>query len=143
VARSVRSFQYQPARGRFRDWLAAVTRSKLARFHAKRQREVSSMGSDEAQEVLDSVAAPAADADWTAEFNAQILRTALARIRAHFESLTWRAFELAWLDNRSAVEVARELNLPVDAIYVAKSRVLKRLKEEILLLADDLPQLAS
>jgi DNA-directed RNA polymerase specialized sigma24 family protein len=50
------------------------------------------------------------------------------------------AFERTWLDNRPAAVAARELNLPVDAVYVAKSRVLKRLREEVLLLAEDIQQ---
>jgi RNA polymerase sigma-70 factor (ECF subfamily) len=136
VAQSIRTFEYRPERGRFRDWLAAVTHSKLVRWWAKRGPEAA--GGAEADDLAE---VPAADAEWTAEFNAHVLRAALERARPNFEPDTWRAFELQWLGNRSAAEAAAELGLPLTSMYVAKSRVLKRLREEVLLLAEDLPQL--
>ena len=65
------------------------------------------------------------------------LAVALARCRPHFEEPTWRAFELAWLQKRPAAEVAEALGLPIDKVYVAKSRVLGRLEQEVRDLAED------
>ena len=45
------------------------------------------------------------------------------------------------MENRRAGEVAAELKLPIEGIYTAKSRVLKRLEEEVRILAEDVPQL--
>jgi RNA polymerase sigma-70 factor (ECF subfamily) len=140
VSRSVRSFDYQRERGRFRDWLGSVTHSKLARHARSGSRVVSGAGGS-ATDPLDQVASPEQDSEWAEEFNAQVLRVALERIRVHFEPPTWRAFELAWCQDRPAPEAARELGLTASAVYVAKSRVLKRLREEILSLAEDLPEL--
>lgn len=135
VVRCIRSFEYQPQRGRFRDWLGTVTRRRLGRFFERSGRATA--GGDALAQC--SAAAPP-DAEWTAEFNAHILRIALDRIRPHFEAATWRAFELAWIENRSALETADVLGLPIEKVYVAKSRILKRLEEEVLALAEDLPQ---
>jgi RNA polymerase sigma factor (sigma-70 family) len=140
VAQSMRTFEYRPERGRFRDWLGTVTRHKLARFLRKQERALRGAGGDEALGDLGQVVAPEADSEWTAEFNAQILRVALERIRPEFETRTWRAFERVWQDNQPALATARELGLSIDKVYAAKSRVLKRLREEILMLAEDLPQ---
>jgi RNA polymerase sigma-70 factor (ECF subfamily) len=140
VAHSIRTFDYQPERGRFRDWLGIVTRGKLARWREKRDRVADPVGGGDSRDLLGGAAAPEADMDWNAEFNAYLLQVALGRIRPHFEPATWRAFERVWLDNRPAAEAARELDVPIAAIYVAKSRVLKQLREEILLLAEDVPQ---
>jgi len=140
AARCLRTFEYQPERGRFRDWLGTVTGRQLAHFFAKQNRRLTATGAVLTDAVLDQSAAPQAEAAWVDEFNGQVLQVALERIRPHFEARNWRAFERVWLENRSAADVASELNLPLDAIYVAKSRVLKRLREEILLLAEDLPQ---
>jgi len=87
------------------------------------------------------VPAPTADAEWTADFNARVLQVALDRIRRNFEPATWQAFARVWLEDRPAPEAARELGLPVEGVYVAKSRVLKQLREEILTLAEDMPQI--
>ena len=65
---------------------------------------------------------------------------ALEAIRPHFEEPTWQAFARVWLDRRPAPATADELNLPIEKVYLAKSRVLKRLEEELLRLADDVPQ---
>jgi RNA polymerase sigma factor (sigma-70 family) len=136
VARSMQVFEYQPERGRFRDWLGTVTRNKLRRFLEKRKR-VPATAAWEAE--LDQVIASEQDAEWTAEFNAHLLQTACARVRPHFELPTWRAFEMVWLQRRTAIVAAQEMGWAIHAVYVAKSRVLKRLKEEVLNLAEDVP----
>ncbi|MFO0844032.1 MAG: sigma-70 family RNA polymerase sigma factor [Gemmataceae bacterium] len=137
VARCIQEFQYQPERGRFRDWLFTVTRRRLNRFFERKKRP----GAAGEPAPLDLVAAQPADAEWTSEFNGQVLRAALERARPQFEPETWRAFERAWLEHQPAVAVAAELGIPVDKVYVAKSRVLKRLEQEVRLLAEDLPRL--
>jgi RNA polymerase sigma factor (sigma-70 family) len=137
VARCIRSFEYHPDRGRFRDWLGILARRRLGRFLKKKGREAS----DAIEEEADTPEPCSADSDWTDEFNARILATAMERARPHFEPATWRAFECVWLENRRAGEVAAELKLPIEAIYTAKSRVLKRLEEEVRILAEDVPQL--
>ena len=64
---------------------------------------------------------------------------ALAGIRAEFEPKTWDAFERIWLDGRPSAEAAAALGLTIDAVYAAKSRVLRRLRAEVVALAEDLP----
>ncbi len=137
VARCIRSFEYHPDRGRFRDWLGILVRRRLGRFLKKKVREA-----PDATEAEADLSEPcSADTEWTDEFNARILVAAMEKARPHFEPATWRAFEGVWLENRRAGEVAAELKLPIEAIYTAKSRVLKRLEEEVRILAEDVPQL--
>jgi RNA polymerase sigma-70 factor (ECF subfamily) len=135
VARAIGAFEYQPVRGRFRDWLGTETRNKIARFFEVRGRERPAAGDDPAARLE----AVAEDPEWSAEFHARILEAALARIRHDFEDATWAAFERIWAGDQRAPEVARDLGLTIDAVYAAKSRVLRRLREEVLALADDLP----
>jgi RNA polymerase sigma-70 factor (ECF subfamily) len=140
AARSLRTFEYRPERGRFRDWLGTVTRHRIARFLRRQQHQVRAVGGPESDELLERAVTPEADAEWTAEFNAQVLRVALERVRPQVEPATWRAFQCVWLEHRPAVETARETGLPVDGVYAAKSRVLKRLRDEVLMLSEDLVQ---
>jgi RNA polymerase sigma-70 factor (ECF subfamily) len=132
VCRSIQTFEYDRAKGRFRDWLGAVVRSKVGRLRRSRAH------TDAVAADLDRLEGAGGESDWTEYFKSSILRLALERIRPGFEEATWRAFELAWLENRSAAEAATTLNVPVSAVYVAKSRILKRLQEEVLALAEDL-----
>ncbi len=137
VARAAPQFEYRPERGRFRDWLGLLTRNKLidhARNGARAERVGNGSGYD-----TDKIASSGADSDWSEEFDAHVYRAAVERIRPRFEPLTWRAFELAWVEGQSAPDAARALGVSIDTVYVAKSRVLKRLREEVLALAHDLP----
>ncbi len=137
VARCIRSFEYQPDRGRFRDWLGTLVRRKISRFLKKKGREPADAADGEASEPGPGPA----DAGWIDTFNARILTAAMERARPHFEPATWRAFERVWLEDRRAGDVAAELALPIEKVYTAKSRVLKRLEEEVRILAEDVPQL--
>jgi RNA polymerase sigma factor (sigma-70 family) len=132
VSQSIRTFDYRPELGRFRDWLGTVTRHEIQRFLKKRGH-----GDQTAQDVLDQVGAREEDTAWAEAFHAHVLAAALARCRPHYTDQTWRAFELVWLEKRSAAQVAQELNLRIDKVYVAKSRVLDRLEQEVRELAED------
>ncbi len=134
VARCIPGFSYDPSRGRFRDWLGTVARRRLQRFFDDCRQAVPLAGA-----LLEEVAAPDLDTDWSEEFHARVLQVALERARPHFEAATWRAFELVWLENRAPADVAAEVGLPIETVYVAKSRVLKALRQVVLELAEDLP----
>jgi RNA polymerase sigma factor (sigma-70 family) len=136
VARAMQTFVYQPDRGRFRDWLGTVTRHQLATFLARKERgdRVANLEGDE----IASLPAPEADSEWTADFNARLLEVALVAIRPIFEAATWAIFEEVWQHDRPALDVARALEVPIEKVYAAKARVLKRLREELLLLAEDI-----
>ena len=139
VAQSIRSFEYRPERGRFRGWLGTVTHNKMLRFQERVARSVRGEGGDRQSHDNGALAEEGADSEWTEWFNAEVLRIALERVRPNFEPETWRAFELVWIEDRSAADAASMLGRPVYTIYLAKSRVLSRLREEVLMLAEDSP----
>lgn len=125
VHRSIAAFDYDVEHGRFRNWLGAVTRSKLNRFWRGRepQRHFS-------LEEPDQIAAEP-DAHWEEDYHRHLLQVALDSVRPHFESATWQAFELVWLSDVPAADVAERLQQPLSWVYVAKSRVLKRLRKAV------------
>jgi RNA polymerase sigma-70 factor (ECF subfamily) len=110
VARSMQSFEYEPNRGRFRDWLLTITRRTMNRFKARQARRPES---DRETKDLETVADDRADAEWNEAFNTQVLRVALERIQSHFQPVTWHAFEAVWIENRSAAETALALSLRI------------------------------
>ena len=134
VSQSIRGFVYDQEKGRFRDWLQMVARNKVLRFLGRRQRGLSAAGG---AERLEGLAEPAADAEWTDDFHAHILRVALEQIRPRFEASTWQAFERTWMRGEEPQDVARSVGLAIDQVYAAKSRVLKQLRAEVLMLAED------
>jgi RNA polymerase sigma-70 factor (ECF subfamily) len=66
-----------------------------------------------------------------AEYRSHLIGETLRHIRHEFSAIIWRAFELHSLLGRPAEEVAAELEIALGTVYVAKSRVLKRLREEL------------
>jgi RNA polymerase sigma factor (sigma-70 family) len=135
VAKSIRAFDYQPERGRFRDWLGTVVRHRVHRFLRREANRARGADGD----WLDDLPATQQDSDWSAAFNAHILNAALDRARPYFEEATWEAFRLAWLEQQPATAAAEQLGMPVAGVYLAKSRVLKRLREEVMVIAEDWP----
>ena len=136
VARVMPTFEYRPERGRFCAWLGTVTRNAMRKHVNRTRRQGQAIGGNDGPD-LDSLVDSEPDPDWSARFQSHVLRVACERIRSSFETATWTAFTRTWLDDTPAVTVADELGLPIHAVYVAKSRVLKGLREEVLLLADD------
>ena len=139
VARTMSGFVYERERGRFRDWLRTVTRNRVLKTLGRKTPGLS----QEAASRLAELEASKADAEWSDEFHARTLTVALDRIRPLYEPATWRAFERVWIDDRPALETANELGVSIDLVYSAKSRILKRLREEILMLAEDMPEFAT
>ncbi|HUY32179.1 MAG TPA: sigma-70 family RNA polymerase sigma factor [Pirellulales bacterium] len=118
-------FKYDPRRS-FRAWLFTLARNRWRDACRRRGAEPAAEG------LVDDVAAPdelgALD---EAEFLRQLSRRALRLMRAEFQPRTWQA---AWehvVVGRPAAEVAAEMGLQVNTVYVSKARVLRRLREEL------------
>ena len=62
-------------------------------------------------------------------FQARVLEVAMQRSRPDFEETTWKMFESSWVHGEAAGKVAEELSVPVEWVYVAKSRAFKRLRD--------------
>lgn len=131
IARAIRGFDYSAERGRFRGWLGTITANEVRTFLARSGRRP--------ETATDVPEPPDPDPAWSAEFTEHILAVALDRVRGEFEPATWAAFEAVWVRKEPPADVARQLGTAVRAVYVNKSRVLKRLEAEVLHLADDLP----
>src|SRR5262245_29790675 len=78
VSEAIRAFNYQPDLGRFRDWLGTVVRNEIHRLLKADLGAAHGRGGAD-DPALAQAAAPAADSEWTAEFNSHILQTALER----------------------------------------------------------------
>ena len=133
LARAAGRWQYDPRRGTFRAWLHGVTRNKLAKvLHRRRVQPVGS-GDTNAQGRLAEQPDPDYDSEaaWELEFQQQLFRMAAAQIQGNFAPTTWLAFWRTAVEGASAAEVAKELGMSVGAVYVARSRVLARLAEQV------------
>jgi RNA polymerase sigma-70 factor (ECF subfamily) len=135
VARACRRFDYDPRRGSFRSWLFAVVRSKLSDFRAREDRPDRATG--DADNLDQLPARDDAEAVWEREYERRLFDWAAERVRPDFSESSWRAFWLTAVEGQSGKEVAAALGLSAGAVYIAKSRILARLKEQIRHLHED------
>ena len=116
--------------GRFRSWLNTVTRNaaidRLRRLRPDAGRGGTSM-------VLALNRLPQSDAaeaqEIENEYRRQLFREAASEICNEFDSATWDAFRMTMIEQQDITDVARELNKSVGALYAARSRCMKRLRE--------------
>lgn len=134
VARNAHRINYDPKRGTFRGWLYTVTRNKVYNFlSANRNRPKAGGGDNGSQERLDQLSGKPdeAEAEWELEYQRRLSAKAMERVKHEFQPNTWQAFWGTAVDGRSAADVGKELRMTSGAVYVAKSRVLARLRDEV------------
>jgi RNA polymerase sigma-70 factor (ECF subfamily) len=133
VSRAAGRWHYDPRQGSFRGWLYGITRHKLAKFLQRRRTQPPGSGDTNINQRLDEEPShePEPEAAWEQEFQQQVFRLAAAQVQDHFAQTTWQAFWQTAVEGKSAAVVAQELGLSVGAVYVAKSRVLARLAEQV------------
>lgn len=134
VARNAEKMEYDPARGTFRGWLYTVTRNKIYNFLNGQKNRPRGAGDSAALERLESLPDPSADdpdAEWELEYQRRLAAKAMDRVKGEFQKTTWEAFWRTAVEGRPAQEVGRELKMSNGAVYVAKSRVLARLRDEV------------
>lgn len=117
--------------GSFRAWMRQVTVNKVRNYRRKRQRRPA-VGLDPADGFLEQLADPNGDLarEWDRDHDKQVVDKLLAVVQPDFSPSTWEAFRRFGLAGFPASQVAEELGLSENAVILAKSRVLKRLREE-------------
>jgi RNA polymerase sigma-70 factor (ECF subfamily) len=138
VVRELPHFEHSGQLGAFRHWLRSILTNRLRDFwRAKRFRPVAT-GDSAFAGMLDQLQDPHSDLGrrWDEEHNEHVARHFLALIESEFQPTTWRAFQRVVLAGDKPAVVAQELGLSVNAVFIAKSRVLSRLREEMAGLTD-------
>lgn len=131
VARKVVDFRRDPKQGSFHGWLYTITQNKIADHYRRLQRQPPAPGGSDFQDRLleepaegeSSISSlPKSDSD-------ALVRRCLDLIEPEFKPATWKAFWQATIDDRDTADIARELAMTSNAVRLAKSRVLARLRQ--------------
>ena|SRR5262245_59753215 len=129
VVEKLPAFEHSGRTGAFRAWLRGISVNRLRMFWRSRPAGV---GPDR-ERMLQQLEDPHSDLSrqWDCEHDQHVARQMLALIESEFKPTTWRAFRLLVLDGQEPEAVAAEVGLSVNAVFIAKSRVLRRLREEM------------
>jgi RNA polymerase sigma-70 factor (ECF subfamily) len=132
VFRKVGAFRRQPRAGAFRRWLRSITVNCLRDFWKARRHRREASGDSAVQALLTQLSDPASNLSrqWDVEHDKHVAAKLLELIRPQFEPRTWEAFRRVALDGAAPDAVAAELGVTVNAVFIAKSRVLARLRPE-------------
>lgn len=130
VSRAVAGWTPDPARGRFRAWLRRIAEN-LTLNALSRRRPDRGDGSTDAGERLNEHPddAGADSALLRLEYRREVFRRAAEEVRPEFAAETWLAFWRTAVEGSDAGCVAEELGKAVGAVYAARSRVMRRLRE--------------
>jgi RNA polymerase sigma-70 factor (ECF subfamily) len=139
VTRGAGRLDYDPARGSFRGWLFTLARNKLRNFLTRRRQHDRGAGGTDAHRLLEAQPDPHdLEAElWDGEYRRRLFAWAAERVRAECHETTWLAFWRTAVEGRPAEEVSGELGMTVAAVYVAKSRVMARLREQVRLAEEE------
>ncbi len=131
VSRSVSRFDPDPGIGRFRGWLGVITRRMLARFFERSRSQANGAGGTTNLVALSNISIHDEEGIWEQEHQRHVLRWAAERVRGDVTETTWRAFWLTAVEGVPARQAAEECDMTVGAVYIAKSRVVSRLRQRV------------
>ena len=123
--RNVDRFNYDPQRGRFRNYLYTLTLNVVRSHIAKQSR------SERAIEGIDGVTIENPRELWERQWQANQLRQAIDTVAAEVTPKTFQAFQLFVLEEWPAEKVADFLGVSRETVYQAKSRIVKRLRSHM------------
>ena len=128
IAKSVERWEPDPERGTFRAWIGTIARNLTIDFLRRKNRQPVSANAPD----LDRVPQRCAESDfYDAEYQKQLFAWAAEQIKPSFKPKSWEAFWQTAVEHRSIAEVAESLQLSTGSIYMARSRVIAKLRKTI------------
>jgi RNA polymerase sigma-70 factor (ECF subfamily) len=132
VSAAIGRLEYDPKQGTFRGWLFTITRNKVFSFLSSRRNRPQSSGDSATSRMLDEQPDPKdGSEDWELEYQRRLAALAMERVKNEFHESSWRAFLLTAVEGMAPAQAAKEIGISAGAVYVAKSRVLARIKTEV------------
>jgi len=136
IAKCTMRFQHEEGANSFRGWLWGVTNNHVKYYLRQQAGQPQATGGSSALRRLADIGKVAEAIDDAAEQvdgrNSErgVLKRAVKLMQKDFEEPTWQAFWSTAVEGRPAADVAADLKISTNAVYLAKSRVLRRLREE-------------
>ncbi len=131
VASSVTKWAEQPKRGRFRAWLLAMSRNIAINVLTRRPHGGVGYGGVDDVNGLANLPAPPGplSSQFDLEYQREVYRWAAEQVRETVAKVTWDAFHLTHMEGVSIADTSKQLGISIGNIYIARSRVMSRLRE--------------
>jgi RNA polymerase sigma-70 factor (ECF subfamily) len=139
VARDVGQWQADGRTASFRRWLFQIARNRIIKSLSQVRTRARATGGTDAHIRLESHPDPreSPSADFDVECRRQLLAWAAEEVQGEFHQSTWQAFWRTCVDGQPATDVAAQLGTTTGNVYVARSRVIARLREKVREVEDD------
>lgn len=133
VAGAIGRWDPDPSRGAFRGWLFRIARNLMVNLLAAQSRHPRGAGGSDLVSLLEAQPAPESEDTvlFDGEYRRRLFDWAAERVRPAFREPTWLAFWRTGVEGQDVADVARSLGLTPGAVYIARSRVMARLRREI------------
>lgn len=132
IASAINRFNPNPSAGTFRGWVSRITRNMVIDFLRTKQRISDVTDNASMTALYEIVPQPSRETDlFDLEHERQIFLWAAEKIKNGFAESTWQAFWLTAVQSQSVESTANQLGLSTGAVYIARSRVMAKLKKKI------------
>jgi RNA polymerase sigma factor (sigma-70 family) len=139
ISGAIERYQNDGADASFRRWLFRVARNVVVTFLTRQSGQPKVLDHDQIANALDAVTADCAESKlFDVEYRQQVLAWAIEQVRRDFKDSTWQAFVESSIHGRPIADVASELGLSAGCVYVARSRIIARLRAKVEELETDL-----
>lgn len=142
LLRHVREFDHNGRVGAFRNFLRTITRSRASDFLRRSRNKEIPQGGSSFHEMVRELENPESQTSrrFDHEHDVHLLSVLLQRVRGEFKPSSMEIFQAHLVSGRSAANVATEFGVTRHAVYMAKSRVLRRLRELAPTLIEDMEE---
>ena len=123
---------FTEAAASFRRWLFRVARNVVVTFLTRQSRQPKLLDDRQMAEAAVGTLLKTAESDlFDEEYQRQVLAWSMEQVRHEFHDTTWQAFVDTTVNGRAIPDVARDLGMSPGSIYVARSRIIARLRAKV------------
>ena len=134
------AFEYDKNRAKFRTWIGTITRNTVVEYIRKQvsiNKKHESAAYEKSLSYLNSITQPEIEQLAEHEWKLYLTNLAMAKVKNFFSGKALEAFNMS-IEGIPNEEIAEQLDLKISSVYLLKSRVKKRLRDEIKHLRDEL-----